>query len=33
MKFLGINIIHLCSIENVLCKFGDPLWIGAFIRK
>ncbi|CAK78133.1 unnamed protein product (macronuclear) [Paramecium tetraurelia] len=32
MKFLGITILHLCSIENVLCKFGDPLWIGAFIR-
>ncbi|CAD8156102.1 unnamed protein product [Paramecium pentaurelia] len=32
MKFLGITILHLCSIENVLCKFGDPIWIGAFIR-
>ncbi|CAD8163393.1 unnamed protein product [Paramecium octaurelia] len=32
MKFLGVTILHLCSIENVLCKFGDPHWIGAFIR-
>ncbi|CAD8078248.1 unnamed protein product [Paramecium sonneborni] len=32
MKFLGITILHLCSMENVLCKFGDPIWIGAFIR-
>ncbi|CAD8163330.1 unnamed protein product [Paramecium pentaurelia] len=32
MKLLGITIIQLCSIENVLCKFGDPYWIGAFTR-
>ncbi|CAD8077499.1 unnamed protein product [Paramecium sonneborni] len=32
MKFLGITILHLCTMENVLCKFGDPIWIGAFIR-
>ncbi|CAK80664.1 unnamed protein product (macronuclear) [Paramecium tetraurelia] len=32
MKLLGITIIQLCSIENVLCKFGDPYWLGAFTR-
>ncbi|CAD8159515.1 unnamed protein product [Paramecium pentaurelia] len=32
MKLMGITILHLCSIENVLCKFGDPIWIGAFIK-
>ncbi|CAD8079602.1 unnamed protein product [Paramecium sonneborni] len=32
MKLLGITILQLCSIENILCKFGDPFWLGAFTR-
>ncbi|CAD8197417.1 unnamed protein product [Paramecium octaurelia] len=28
MKCLGIKYIHICPVDNVLCKLCDPIWIG-----
>lgn len=28
MKCLGIELIHICPVDNVLCKLADPLWVG-----
>ncbi|CAD8178687.1 unnamed protein product [Paramecium octaurelia] len=28
MKCLGIKYIHICPVDNALCKLCDPIWIG-----
>lgn len=28
MKCLGIKYIHICPVDNILCKLADPIWIG-----
>lgn len=28
MTCLGIEYIHICSVDNVLTKLADPLWVG-----
>ncbi|CAK88749.1 unnamed protein product (macronuclear) [Paramecium tetraurelia] len=28
MKCLGIKYIHICPVDNILCKLCDPIWIG-----
>ncbi|KAM3139231.1 hypothetical protein pb186bvf_008641 [Paramecium bursaria] len=28
MKVIGIQYIHICAVDNILCKLADPLWAG-----
>lgn len=30
MKSRGVSIVYMCSCDNLLCKVGDPLFLGYF---
>ena len=33
MREAGIKYVHVCSVDNILFKMGDPLFLGLFIDK
>ena len=29
----GIEYIHMCPVDNVLCNLADPLWVGYVVKE